>query len=156
MLADNAIFRNTIAMELDVYTDGGARGNPGPGAIGIVVFDQQKPEKPIQEISQFIGENVTNNHAEYQAVLAAIEMLTSYQPTRVRFFLDSELVVKQLRGEYKIKQPHLQTLAEQIRSLSHTIPMLEFNYVPREKNKLADVLVNQALDTYKLKSNGIT
>lgn len=144
MHQDNKI-DNTMKM-FRVFTDGGARGNPGPGAVGVVIYELSRPKEPVATVSAFIGDEVTNNSAEYQAVVTALRTLLPFQPTKVEFFLDSELVVKQLQGGYKIKQAHLQAFFQEIQALSKDIPMLEFNYIPREKNKEADRLVNDALD----------
>ncbi len=135
-------------MQLDVFTDGGARGNPGPAAIGIAIYERGTKNVPLKTISQFLGSSQTNNEAEYQAVIAALTALNEFSPQEANFYLDSELVVKQLNGEYKVKQPHLKEFYNQIKSLSTTIPMLKFDYIPRAKNKVADALVNQALDAH--------
>ena len=86
--------------KLIIHTDGGARGNPGPAGIGAVIYDEEK--NVVAEISRYIGET-TNNQAEYRAVLAAIEKAKDFKPEEINFFLDSELVVKQLNREYKVK-----------------------------------------------------
>src|SRR3989344_5426246 len=99
-------------MNLSIYTDGGARGNPGPAAIGFVV---KNGEDTIAEQAEFIGET-TNNTAEYQAVIYALNWIEANQKdaTTIAFYLDSKLVVNQLLGTFKIKQPHLQALSNQI------------------------------------------
>ena len=130
-----------------IYTDGGARGNPGPAAIGFVVYDSQK--KPLTKGSHFIGE-ATNNVAEYSGVIYALKWLIKNKPAALKginFFLDSLLVVNQLNGLYKIKNAKLRNLAIEIRSLENTIGgNVLYRFVPREENKVADSLVNQALD----------
>lgn len=126
-----------------VFADGGARGNPGPAAVGAVIYNQQGTV--IGRISQAIGE-ATNNVAEYRAVIAALEWIKAHpQIKQADFFLDSTLVVGQLGGQWKIKKPHLQILADQARSLIAGLKV-SFTAVLREKNSLADQLVNQALD----------
>ena len=156
---------------LQIYTDGGSRGNPGPAAIGVYavrpaaeieqVFDLQSPvprngsdlngSEIIFQLSEPIGET-TNNVAEYTAPIKALEYLVknNIQAKQINFYLDSELVVKQIKGEYKVKQPHLQTLALQVHQLFRQLKFsqINFHYIPREQNKLADALVNQALDTH--------
>lgn len=135
-----------------VYTDGGARGNPGPAAVGGVIKDGQGNR--LHSFGQKIG-IATNNVAEYRAVIAALEWLSRQsaagRPPTVTFFLDSTLVVHQLRGEWKIKQPHLLPLAESARQLIGALgcPVI-FLAVPREQNREADALVNQALDSAKI------
>lgn len=130
---------------LSVYTDGGARGNPGPAAIGVVVKNEQG--KVIHQFGRVIGET-TNNVAEYQAVIAALGWLESQpRPERVKFNLDSTLVVHQLRGEWKIKEPHLKPLVQAARDKMAKLNCLfSFQAIPRERNFEADALVNLSLD----------
>jgi len=128
---------------LHIYTDGGSRGNPGPAAIGFVIGDK--------EYSEIIGE-VTNNVAEYQAVIFALKKAKQLlgkeklKQTRVIIHLDSELVGRQLKGEYKILERELQPLFLEVWNLKFDFKNLEFDIIPREKNKRADYLVNKALD----------
>jgi len=126
-----------------VYTDGGARGNPGPAAIGVVVKDERG--KTIHQFGRTIGET-TNNVAEYLAVIAALEWLKA-QPQRLaaKFYSDSSLVVHQLKGEWKIKEDHLRQLVEQVHHLEKN-RMVTYTAIPREQNTAADAQVNQALD----------
>jgi ribonuclease HI len=142
--------KNITINKLEIYTDGGARGNPGPAGIGAhATADGQH----LFDISKYIGET-TNNVAEYVAPIKALEHLigNSFQYSQLDFFLDSLLVVKQVKGEYKVKQPHLQVLHKQILDLikltrnQNENSKINFHYIPREKNKIADSLVNQALD----------
>lgn len=131
-----------------VHSDGGARGNPGPAAVGIVI--ETAAGEPLQEIAETIGE-ATNNIAEYTAVLRglyALQAMYGEETTRLRidWRLDSELVVRQLAGEYQVKHPGLRSLFEEIRDLRPRFPHLSFRHVPREKNREADRLVNEALD----------
>lgn len=135
--------------DLTIFTDGGARGNPGPAAIGVYITTDSGYEKKWGRV---IGET-TNNVAEYTAVLDALELVESIQVTgelqlsQLKFFLDSELVVKQLTGVYRIKEPSLQELASKIiiRLKASMLPY-SFTHVPRTQNKIADGLVNAALD----------
>ena len=132
------------------YTDGGARGNPGPAGIGVFMLDDNG--KTIKEISEFIG-NSTNNFAEYQAVATALTALKKMfgKKTKDMDFeirLDSELVKKQLNDEYQIKEPGLVPLFIEIHNLRvANFPNLTFTHVRRERNKEADRLVNEALDS---------
>lgn len=126
-----------------IFSDGGARGNPGPAAIGVVIFQDGKV---IETISQCIGET-TNNQAEYQAVIAGLEKAKELKFEDIECFLDSELVVKQLRREYKVKNKDLAPLFVKTYNLSLQFKKISFNHVPREENKAADKLVNQALDS---------
>lgn len=130
--------------EFNVWTDGGARGNPGPSAIGVLVCDEEKKE--IKRYSKYIG-SATNNVAEYKALLEALEILKEFQVRKVVFRLDSELVVKQLNGEYKVKDPNLKKLYEEItKILLGGDYLYSFLHVRRTENKIADCLVNEALD----------
>lgn len=126
-----------------IYTDGGARGNPGPAGIGAVIYNEEK--QIIEEISEYIGET-TNNQAEYRAVVAAIKKAKSLGAEAIDFYLDSELVVKQLRGEYKIKNKDLAPLFVQIYNESLGFKKVTYTHVRREFNKEADKLANLAMD----------
>lgn len=133
--------------ELFIYSDGGARGNPGPAAIGVVV--QNASRQTIEQLGQKIGET-TNNVAEYQAVLAALKLLVqkNLRPTKITFFLDSLLVCQQLNGVYKIKQAHLKDLFLKVRAVENELAsQIFYKHIPREQNREADGLVNQALDS---------
>lgn len=129
--------------KLTIYTDGGARGNPGPAAIGVVIYTTG--EKPIKQIAKYIGD-ATNNQAEYKALITGLQEAQSLGAKQVTCYLDSELVVRQLQGKYKVKEPQLQVLIAQAFNLSNKFLSVEYSHVPREKNKLADKLVNKALD----------
>ncbi len=134
--------------KIDIYTDGGSRGNPGPAGIGVYAITDKK--QVLFQLSEYIG-NTTNNVAEWQGVVKALEYLIAnqIQTEQLNFFLDSELVVNQINGKYKIKKPHLQVIAIRVRHLLRILNFVKvyFNHVPREKNKFADSLVNQALDS---------
>ncbi len=132
---------------INIYTDGGSRGNPGKSACGFAV--EQKGEI-IKKGSKYLG-ITTNNVAEYEGVKLALVWIISIQQKtlfkNVFFFLDSELIVKQLNGIYKIKNPNLLKLNNEIRNLINELnAKVIFQHVPREKNKLADGLVNEELD----------
>jgi ribonuclease HI len=131
------------------YTDGGAQGNPGPAAIGVYITDEAGTV--LKEVGQTIG-NSTNNYAEYHAVMVGLETLKQVfgeatKTTEVEIRLDSELVKKQLNAEYQIKEPGLVPLFIAIHNLRvSSFPNVMFTHVPREQNKEADRLVNEALD----------
>ena len=128
---------------MKVFTDGGARGNPGPAAIGVVVQDEQG--RTVYELGRTIGET-TNNVAEYRAVIGALEWIKSQpRPAAVNFYSDSTLVVNQLQGLWKIKQAHLKPLIDEVRRLAEGLTVT-FTAIPRAQNEAADALVNQALD----------
>lgn len=129
-----------------VYTDGGARGNPGPAGAGIVIIDGAKKD----ETKQFLGERQTNNWAEYEAVVIALGRLLELAKNGrdLEFRLDSQLAVEQLKGNWKIKEPELKKQAAQVRGLLKDFGTVTFTYVPRGENKEADRLVNEALDEH--------
>jgi ribonuclease HI len=127
-------------MILYVYTDGASRGNPGDAGIAYVIFNEKK--SIIEKFSQYIGKN-TNNVAEYLALLSAVEKVITYHPEKVFFYLDSELVVKQLNGEYKIKNVKLIELYKKIKEMLKHCDC-EFIHIPRELNKYADKLAKEA------------
>ncbi len=136
---------------LQINTDGGSRGNPGPSAVGVYATANNTE---VFTISEYIG-LTTNNEAEYKAVIFALQYLreNSIKAQKVLFVLDSELIVKQITGFYKVKQPHLQNLKSSVLSLiselkeSNKVNDVQFVHVLREKNKEADKLVNKALDS---------
>lgn len=129
--------------KLKVFTDGGARGNPGPAAIGFIIIDEASG-KILKKFGKRIGET-TNNVAEYTAVIEALKWtrVNVSEETCLNFFLDSKLIVNQLNGFYKIKNPKLRNIIILVRQ--HEIESggnIYYHYVPREKNKAADALVN--------------
>ncbi len=126
-----------------IYSDGGARGNPGPAGIGAVLYDEDK--NIIAEISQYIGET-TNNQAEYRALLAGIKKAKELKAEALDCYLDSELVVKQLKREYKVKNKDLAPLFLEIHNLSLSFKKINYFHIPRELNKEADQLANEAMD----------
>ncbi len=129
--------------KLIIYTDGGARGNPGPSGIGVVVYNEQK--ELVREYSDFLG-IATNNQAEYKAVILALKKAQELGGEELRFYLDSELVVKQLRGEYKVKNQDLASLFLEVHNLSLNFKKISYTHVRRELNKEADRLANEAMD----------
>ncbi len=131
------------------YTDGGARGNPGPAGAGVYIQDANGAV--LKEVSQFLG-NATNNFAEYNGVLIALQTLKSMYGTKTKQMhfeirMDSELVKKQLNNEYQIKEPGLVPYFIEIHNMRvSSFPHLTLTHVPREKNKEADRLSNVAMD----------
>ena len=132
-------------MKLKIYTDGGARGNPGPAAIGILVCDDRG--ETLLEHSEIIGE-ATNNVAEYRALIGGLKQALELKAREVDCFLDSELVVKQLRGEYKLKNYNLQKLFDEVRKAERDFEHISYSHLKREEENMrrADQLVNFALD----------
>jgi ribonuclease HI len=131
-----------------IYTDGGARGNPGPAAIGVVI---RGPGMEKKEYGQYIGE-ATNNVAEYRAVAFALHKLKQLigsekaKKCSVQMYMDSELLVKQLNGEYKVKESNMQELFLEVWNLRLDFARITFTHVAREQNSEADRMVNWALD----------
>lgn len=127
-----------------IYTDGGARGNPGPAALGVVIYEGGEH---IAELKRYLGE-ATNNVAEYEALIAGLEAAKerglSTRAVEVR--MDSELIVKQMRGEYKVKDANLKRLHARAKEALVGFSSAQFVHIPREENAEADALVNEALD----------
>jgi len=150
-------------MQVTIYSDGGARGNPGPAGIGAIIKYEKKEEK----ISKYIGE-ATNNQAEYRAVIEALKWVKNHYPPNqfkptsdvglkgsedleIECFLDSELIVEQLNQRYKLKNEGLKPLFWQVRDLIIALGgKVTFKYIPRQQNKEADRLVNKAIDNRKI------
>lgn len=132
--------------ELSIFTDGGARGNPGPAAIGVVIYHGTEV---VAKLGAYIGKT-TNNVAEYRGVLAAYDYLLSHDmhPSRIAFYLDSLLVAEQLKGVYKTKKEDLKELLHQVKVGERKIKAhITYTHIRREKNQVADALVNKALDS---------
>lgn len=129
---------------MKIFCDGGARGNPGPAASAFVVYDSS--DKLVFKNSRFLG-HATNNVAEYTALIMALSWLTQNQKEATEIILDSELVKKQMTGEYKVKSPALQSLVARAKALEEKLPFaVEFVHTLRVGNSKADALVNQTLD----------
>src|SRR5690242_17270216 len=109
-----------------IYTDGGARGNPGPAAIGVVIYDSANQE--LSRISRAIGET-TNNQAEYQALIAGLQTAFEFGAKEVNCYLDSELVVRQLQGKYKVREEGLKPLATQVLALTQKFSKISFSHI---------------------------
>jgi ribonuclease HI len=136
----------TELAEIVVYCDGGSRGNPGPSAIGAVVLDPTSdPPRRLATVSESIG-ITTNNVAEYRALIAGLEAAAPYRARLVRVRADSKLVVEQVKGAWKVKQPHLRPLLDRARALLAAYADVDVQHVPRALNADADALVNAALD----------
>lgn len=132
--------------ELLLYCDGGSRGNPGPSAIGAVVFDATTdPPELLASVSECIGVT-TNNVAEYRALIAGLEAVAHLRARIVHVRADSMLVIKQLRGEWRVKHENLKPLYAEARKLLAAYDVADLQHVRREENTEADALVNAALD----------
>lgn len=129
-------------MKATLYCDGGARGNPGPAGIGFVLH---LPEALTIQRGEYIGE-VTNNVAEYRALIAGLTRAQQAAVTELKVFLDSELVVHQMRGDYRVKDAKLKPLFAEAQFLAAQFRPITFQHIPRKKNAVADQLVNEAID----------
>ncbi len=133
-----------------IYTDGGSRGNPGLAAIGVVITNENGTV--LKRYSQYLGEDLTNNEAEYQAVIFALKKVKALfgkekaSNSEIEINSDSQLIVKQLNGEYKIMDANIQPLFLKAWNLKIDFKNIKFKSIPREKNQEADRLVNEALD----------
>jgi ribonuclease HI/pterin-4a-carbinolamine dehydratase len=126
-----------------LFTDGGSRGNPGPSAIGYVICNSD--ETVVKKFCKYIGES-TNNKAEYQALLAGLQDCLSTGAKSVQVFMDSELIVNQMTGKYKVKNQDLKPLFESAKQFKNKFDEIIYTHIPREQNGIADGLVNEALD----------
>lgn len=136
--------------KITIYTDGGSRGNPGLAGVGVV-FCNEKGEI-LKKYSEFLGENLTNNEAEYQAVIFALNKFKQLfgkkiaEKSDIEIKSDSELLINQLNGKYKILEPNIQTLFIATWNSKLDFKEVKFKLISREKNQEADKLVNEALD----------
>jgi ribonuclease HI len=128
---------------LVAHIDGGARGNPGPGGYGVVIEDHAG--RKLDEIAQFLG-RTTNNVAEYSALLAALEYALSHRFKAVKILSDSELLVKQMRGEYKVRNAALLELFQKAKAMTRELDWFRVQHIAREQNREADRLANIAMD----------
>lgn len=139
-----------------IYTDGGSRGNPGKAAIGVVIYNEK--EQIIKKYGEYLGDALTNNEAEYSAVIFALKKFkaifgkTLAENTDLEIRADSELLVKQINAEYKILDVKIQKLFMEIWNLKIDFKSVKFKAVPREKNIEADRMVNEALDAHVVNS----
>ena len=128
---------------LIAHTDGGARGNPGPAGYGVVIHDSSG--KKVAGLSQYLGRQ-TNNFAEYQALIAALEYAIEHGPNALKVISDSELLVRQIKGIYKVKEPTLRDLHARASHLISQLDWFNIEHVLRGHNREADELANQAMD----------
>ena len=134
-----------MPLKVQVYSDGGARGNPGPAAVGVLICDVKG--EILQEHQETIGE-ATNNIAEYTGVLVGLELAAKLGAREIQYFVDSQLVAHQLSGKYRVKTPHIQSLVRQVKEKEKLFSHVTFTQIPRthERIRYADRLVNKALD----------
>ena len=129
--------------EIIIYTDGASRGNPGPSSMGITV--QSFRGEIIYEYAEYLG-NGTNNFAEYRAVLKALELAAAHSKGSITLRSDSQLLIRQLEGEYRVKSKGLKPLYLECKKISEDLPHIQFEHIRRELNQRADELANLALD----------
>jgi ribonuclease HI len=137
-------------MKIIINTDGGARGNPGPAGIGVTIVEESGAA--IKELKEYIGEQ-TNNVAEYEALILALKETKKLfegklSDIEIEVRMDSELVVRQIEGRYKVKEPTLKEKFAEVKKLLENIPNITFTHVRREQNTRADELVNEAIDEH--------
>ncbi len=128
---------------LHLHSDGASRGNPGPAALGVVLT--QPDGAVLQELSEYLGRQ-TNNYAEYQALLRGLQAAQALGADVVHCFLDSQLVVRQLNGQYRVKHAQIRPLYAEVRQVASAFRQVTFAHLPRAENFAADALANQALD----------
>ncbi len=140
--------KNTLEFpDIKIYTDGGSRGNPGPSAAGWVVFNAHN-DATIEEGGEYLG-ITTNNQAEYQAVKHALETAQRLGARRIDIYMDSLLVVNQMKGVFKVRNRDLWPIHDAIKQLIGSFESVSFTHVPRELNKIADAKVNEILDAHQ-------
>lgn len=133
------------------YIDGGSRGNPGPAGYGVVIKDEHG--QPIDSLSEFLGIQ-TNNAAEYSGLLAALEYALAHHLSAIRVYSDSELLVRQMTGKYRVKSEDLRPLYDRAQEMIRRIPRFEIEHIRREGNRAADALANEAMDRGESRANG--
>lgn len=147
-VAQSKLFRSEPGTKSNEYVtahiDGGARGNPGPAGYGVLLLDQKG--RKLAELCRFLGHR-TNNFAEYSALLAALEYAVQNGCKALQVYSDSELLVRQMRGEYKMKSPDLRPLFQQAQALVEKLEWFRIEHVRREANHDADRLANEAMDS---------
>jgi ribonuclease HI len=137
------------ARVLRLFTDGAARGNPGPAGLGLVLEDEEGMR--LWGGHRYVG-TATNNQAEYLALIEGLQEAARWNPDRLEVYLDSQLVVEQLAGRYRVKNPDLRPLHARALALLGSFGDSVVRHVPREKNRGADALANRAIDEYRAKS----
>ena len=136
-----------------MYTDGAARGNPGPAGLGVVIEDDKGMR--VRGLHRWLGV-ATNNEAEYHALIEGLKAVSEWKPDRLEIYLDSKLVVEQMNGRWRVKDARMQSLQTEAKDLIAAIPEVEIKHVERERNKGADALANMAIDAHvkKPKASG--
>lgn len=141
---DDIIILGQKMSELTIHTDGASRGNPGVSGAGALIEDSSG--KVLAEICKYLGDNCTNNQAEYSSLILALEEAIKLKATSIKIYADSELMVRQIKGEYRVKNPGIKPLFEEAMKLLKKISTHTIEHIPREQNKRADKLANLAID----------
>ncbi|HEX9068412.1 MAG TPA: ribonuclease HI family protein [Ktedonobacterales bacterium] len=134
-----------------LHTDGGSRGNPGPAGAGYVILDAAG--EVLAEEGVYLGE-MTNNQAEYRALVLGLRAAERFAPSAVQVKMDSELIVRQMQGLYRVRDAGLRPLYEEASKLAQALPQVSFTHVRRHLNRRADALVNRALDAHQRGAGG--
>jgi ribonuclease HI len=131
------------------YADGACRGNPGLAGCGAILYGPNGSE--IASRMEFLGDKMTNNEAEYHGLLVALQLAKEFEiiQQHLMICMDSQLVIKQMQGLYRVKAPHLKVLHQEAKELAFNLPNIQFQYIPREENTKADQLANTAIDQRK-------
>ncbi len=137
--------REPVHKHLVIYSDGAARGNPGPAGVGVVLKDEEG--RIVKKVSQFIG-HTTNNQAEYSALIVGLEAALELKAESVDLLLDSQLVVNQVNGTYRVRSLDLKPFNQEALKLLQRFKRYSINYIPRERNREADSLANTAIDRH--------
>jgi ribonuclease HI len=132
-----------LGAEITAHVDGGARGNPGPAGYGVAI--QDAAGRPVAQLSEYLGHR-TNNYAEYQGLLAALRYAAENRIKALKVVSDSELMVRQMKGIYKVRHPELRKLYEEAQLLVRRLERFEIRHAMREHNQVADRLANEAMD----------
>jgi ribonuclease HI len=140
--------KNSVYSKVDIYTDGGSRGNPGQAAIGFLIYGEEK--EIIEQYSECIGIQ-TNNYAEYYSIIKSLIVAKKYSPEEVVIYTDSSLAYNQVNGLWKIKDEEIKKLVFQVKKEIANFKIFKIIYIPREKNREADKLVNIALNLNSVK-----
>ncbi len=135
--------------EIECWTDGASRGNPGISGAGVIIKDGHG--RVLKEISQFLGNKVTNNVAEYKALILALSVIVKIKPSSVKIYMDSNLIVQQIQGKWRIKDPNLKISYNQAIEHISKLKKFEIIHIRRHLNKEADALANKAIDGNKFK-----
>lgn len=143
MFKDKPTDEKNLLLEAQLFTDGGSRGNPGPSALGYAILDIDN--NVVKKYGEYIG-ITTNNQAEYRALISGLDECTKLGVEHLSVYMDSELIVKQLTGKYRVKNVDLLPHYENVQNQAKKFKKISFNHVKREFNKLADSMVNEALD----------